>query len=413
MNNKSINIIFIFFLINLFFTYTTTTTTTTTIYVSNLNSKTYEGTSCGDSINTPCVNLNDAFEKLKSLVSQKNNSIIEIEIEILNNKLNKEYKPTSKLEIVNENLSFSINGGLESTIIDITDFQDSFINIIKTNVTTESTTTTTESTINNNNNNNNNNKFNFTNLTFKRNLNFSLPSSTKIRPTLFNIVNIKNLLFNNIEIILNNNTINDGSDYHTDDEYDFNETIIQETAFFNFTNSNVIFSDCSIPSYKPIIGKDSTIEINFSNFTLDPNNLNSCYPCQYKINQSIDINNKNDNNNNNNNNNNNKHKTSNSEYKENLIILSITISFSIIIVITATYKLYNKYRLYKTVNLSKSNNISTTKTTNGGGGGGSGGGSGGGGINLLKNIISKKTNSDYIKLEAIKSGDNITSINSE
>ncbi|EAL69917.1 hypothetical protein DDB_G0275273 [Dictyostelium discoideum AX4] len=411
MNNKSINIIFIFFLINLFVNYTTTTTTsTTTIYVSNLNPKTYEGTNCGDSINTPCVNLNDAC----TLVSQKNNSIIEIEI-LNNNKLNnKEYKPTSKLEIVNENLSFSINGGLESTIIDITDFQDSFINIIKTNVTT-----TTESTINNN-NNNNNNKFNFTNLTFKRNLNFSLPSSTKIRPTLFNIVNIKNLLFNNIEIILNNNTINDGSDYHhtdDDDEYhDDNEIIIQETAFFNFTNSNVKFSDCSIPSYKPIIGKDSTIEINFSNFTLDPNNLNSCYPCQYKINQSIDIvnnnNNKNDNNNNNNNNNNNKqqHKNSNSEYKENLIILSITISFSIIIVITATYKLYNKYRLYKTVNLSKSNNNNnnnnntSTKTTSGGSGGG---------INLLKNIISKKTNSDYIKLEAIKSGDNVISINSE
>ncbi|KAM9965213.1 hypothetical protein ACTFIW_005023 [Dictyostelium discoideum] len=406
MNNKSINIIFIFFLINLFVTYTTTTTTTT-IYVSNLNPKTYEGTNCGDSINTPCVNLNDAFEKFKSLVSQKNNSIIEIEIEILNNKLNnKEYKPTSKLEIVNENLSFSINGGLEcSTIIDITDFQDSFINIIKSNVTTP------ESTINNN-NNNNNNKFNFTNLTFKRNLNFSLPSSTKIRPTLFNIVNIKNLLFNNIEIILNNNTINDdGSDYHTDDD---NEIIIQETAFFNFTNSNVKFSDCSIPSYKPIIGKDSTIEINFSNFTLDPNNLNSCYPCQYKINQSIDINNNNNKNDNNNNNNNNKqHKNSNSEYKENLIILSITISFSIIIVITATYKLYNKYRLYKTVNLSKSNNNNTSTKTTSGGGGGSGGSGSGGGISLLKNIISKKTNSDYIKLEAIKSGDNVISINSE
>ncbi|KAN0003427.1 hypothetical protein ACTFIZ_009583 [Dictyostelium cf. discoideum] len=397
MNNKSINIILIFFLINSFVTYTTSTTTsTTTIYVSNLNSKLYEGTSCGDSINTPCVNLNDAFEKLKSLASQKNYPIIEIEI--LNNKPNKEYKATSKLEIVNENLSFSINGGLESTIIDITDFQDSFINIIKTNVTTESTI-----------NNNNNNNFNFTNLTFKRNLNFSLPSSTKIRPTLFNIVNIKNLLFNNIEIILNNNTIHDDDDDDDDDdEYD-NKSIIQETAFFNFTNSNVKFSDCSIPSNKPIIGKDSTIEINFSNFTLDLNNLNSCYPCQYKINQSIDINN--NNNNYNKNDNNNKHKNNNSEYKENLIILSITISFSIIIVITATYKLYNKYRLYKTLNLSKSNNnnnnnnnnniiTSTTKTS-------------GGGINLLKNIISKKTNSDYIKLEAIKSGDNITSINSE
>ncbi|KAN0025881.1 hypothetical protein ACTFIU_001643 [Dictyostelium citrinum] len=388
MNNKLIKIIFIFFLIILFVFQSNsfvTETTITTIYVSNLNSKTYSGINCGDSINIPCINLNDAFEKLKSLVSQ-NNSIVEIEIEILNNKHNKEYKP-SKLEIVNENFSFSINGGKESTIIDFTDFQDSFINIIKP-------TTTTESIINKN---NNNNKFNFTNLTFKRNLNFSSPSSTIIRPTLFNIVNIKSLLFNNIEIILNNNTIS-GSGSGRDN------SIIQETAFFNFTNSNVKFSDCSIPSNKPIIGTNSTIEINFSNFTLNPNNLNSCYPCQYKIIQSNDIND----NNNKNNNNNNKNNT-NTEYKENLIILTITISFSIIIVITATYKLYNKYRLYKIVNLSiannnnNNNNNATTATKTGGISG----------INLLKNIIPKKTNSDYIKLEAIKSGDTINSINSE
>ncbi|KAK5577316.1 hypothetical protein RB653_002257 [Dictyostelium firmibasis] len=392
MNHKKLfNIAFIFFLIIILCisnsnSFVSNTSDSATIFVSNLNPKTYNGTNCGE-YNTPCINLNDAFEKLKNEI-KLNQNYSKVEIEIINNKENnKEYKP-SKLEIFNENLSFSINGGsTDSTVIDMTEFEDSFINIVLPTIK----------------NNNNFYYYNFTNLTFKRNIN----SSSKIRPTLFNIVNIKNLIFNNIDIILlNNSHVNNENNYNNDnnennDNNQNNKSIIQETAFFNFTNSNIQFSDCYIPSNKPIIGSNSTIEINYSYFTLDPLNLNSCYLCQYKINKSNDING-------NNNNNNNKH--NNTENRENLIILTITISFSVIIIITATYKLYNKYGLYKAANLSKpkdtttpSTTTTTETTTNGGIGG----------INLLKNLISKKKNSDYIKLEVIKSGDTITSINSE